>query len=143
MVSAGFTVGSVYLNRCVVDSEPLADPVDLLDGLGIRRRAVERERDLTVADVPNMEIMDILHSGNDGNFVVDLLPIDRCGGLIQQNRQRAFHHTDRGTEHQDGKAKRQQRVDNVPFGLPPNHETSNKYGKALGQISHDVQVRGM
>ena len=57
MIPAGFAVGSVYLNRRVIDSEPLADPVNHPDGVWIRRRAVEGERDLAVADAPDMEIL--------------------------------------------------------------------------------------
>ena len=67
--------------------------------------------------------MNILDGGDKGDLVVDLLPIDRCGAFVQQNRQRTFHHTDRGPEDQEAEAECQQRVDNVPFGLPPNHET--------------------
>lgn len=104
---------------------------------------MDGERSLTVADAPDVEIMDVVDVGYRRNGVVHLSPFDSRRNFFQENGYGASHHPDGRPEHHGTKAKCQDGIDHVPLRFPPDSDASEKYRKTLRQISQYVQIRSM
>ena len=118
-----------------------AHRLDLLEGtVRVVSAGVDAKSDEAMANRPNVQIVNIGHSGNRRDVAVDVVPVHVGRYLLQQYRDTAANHTDGRIENHHTKQDGANGIDGTPLRLAPDGQTGNEDGHRLGQVAQHVDV---